>query len=57
LENRNCKGNGTLIKILEKQIKLPDPLIIEKQIKLSDPLIFHRIVRFLKAGLLSPDCN
>ncbi len=28
LTNRNRQGNGTLIKILEKKIKLPDPLIL-----------------------------
>ena len=27
LANRNRKGNSTLVKILEKKIKLPDPLI------------------------------
>ncbi len=33
LTNRNRQGNGTLIKVLEKKIKLPDLLISDTELK------------------------
>jgi len=51
LENKNCKGNGTLIKILEKQIKLPDPLIFKTASIAQDRPVSQSRVTFTRLQL------